>query len=274
MNQNNPTNSPLPQGPNLPKHSDLPQGPAKRVAVRAMFDAIAPRYDLLNRMLTFGMDRRWRRKAVRTLHLPKGAQVVDIACGTGDFCQDLEAAGLQAVGIDLSAGMLASAQQRHQAGKLKAPLVLADALCLPLHSRSADGITCGFALRNVVALDALFAELARVLRPGGRASLLEVAEPSNRLLRAGHQLYFAKAVPKIGGWLSDSAAYQYLPKSMAYLPPTAELLSMLKAQGFSKVTHQQLSGGITQLITATRTTPTPSTEDLLKREQGAVEIYL
>ncbi len=232
--------------------SPLPQGQDKVAAVRAMFDAIAPRYDLLNRLLTFGMDRRWRRRAVRELRLPSGSRVFDLACGTGDLCRDLEAAGLHAVGFDLSAGMLRTAREHRDSGRLRAPMVLGDALCLPVQPQSADGVTCGFALRNVVDLDSLFSELARVVRPGGRISLLEVAEPSHPIMRLGHGVYFGKVIPRIGGLLSDRAAYEYLPKSLAYLPPAEEMLGLLDQRGFEAVRHSLLSGGIAQLITATR----------------------
>ena len=230
----------------------LPQGQDKVAAVRSMFDAIAPRYDLLNRLLTFGMDCRWRRRSVRELRLPVGARVFDLACGTGDLCRDLEAAGFRPVGFDLSAGMLQAAQKYRASGKLHAPMVLGDALCLPVPDQSADGITCGFALRNVVDLNSLFAELGRVVRPGGRVSLLEVAEPSNPVMRLGHGLYFGRVIPLIGGLLSDRAAYEYLPKSVAYMPPADEMLSLLAGHGFEPVHHELLSGGIAQLITATR----------------------
>ncbi|WP_419926270.1 ubiquinone/menaquinone biosynthesis methyltransferase [Candidatus Poriferisocius sp.] len=232
--------------------SALPQGQAKADAVRSMFDAIAPRYDLLNRLLTFGMDRRWRRRSVRELGLPAGAQVFDLACGTGDLCRDLEAAGLEPVGFDLSSGMLKAAQRRRESGRLNAPMVLGDALRLPVRAGSVDGITCGFALRNVVDLDGLFAELARVVRPGGRVSLLEVAEPPNPVLRFGHGLYFGRVIPLVGGLLSDRAAYEYLPKSVAYLPPAEEMLGLLAGHGFGGLDHALLSGGIAQMITATR----------------------
>ncbi|WP_420638247.1 ubiquinone/menaquinone biosynthesis methyltransferase [Candidatus Poriferisocius sp.] len=230
----------------------LPQGPAKVAAVRRMFDAIAPRYDLLNRLLTLGLDRRWRRRAVAELRLPAGARVFDLACGTGDLCRDLGAAGLGPVGFDLSTGMLRAAQGHRAWADRPAPLVLSDALRLPVPAHSADGVTCGFALRNVVDLGELFAEVARVLRPRGRVSLLEVSEPTHPVLRTGHRVYFGAVVPRIGGLLSDRAAYRYLPRSMSYLPPADELLAMLAEHGFDAVERRTLSGGIAQLITATR----------------------
>src|SRR5919108_447047 len=138
----------------------LPQGQAKVRAVREMFDAIAPRYDLVNRIMTFRMDVRWRRRTVRSLGLARGSRVLDVACGTGDLCRELAAVGLRPIGVDLSMGML-----RH--ARTPAPLVQADGLRLPVPDGALDGATSGFALRNVVDLDTLFAELARVLRPGG-----------------------------------------------------------------------------------------------------------
>jgi demethylmenaquinone methyltransferase/2-methoxy-6-polyprenyl-1,4-benzoquinol methylase len=133
-----------------------------------------------------------------------------------------------------------------------APLVQADALRLSMPDASVDGATCGFALRNFVALEPFLASLARVVRPDGRVALLEVATPTNRLLRWGHSVYFGHIVPRIGGLLSDGAAYRYLPKSVAYLPATAELLDLVHAAGFNDVRRDVLSGGIAQLITGTR----------------------
>ena len=147
--------------------------------------------------------------------------------------------------MDLSFGMLA-------ADRSGSPRSQADILNLPVGDHSVDGATCGFALRNLLDLPAFFQELARVVRPGGRIALLDVGVPRNRLIRFGNGIYFGKVVPKIGGWLSDPAAYRYLPKSVAYLPPRDEMLSALRDAGFSDATHQQLSGGLTQLMLATR----------------------
>lgn len=223
----------------------LPTGDAKARAVRSMFDTIAPRYDLVNRVMTFGMDRGWRRRAVQSLTLDPGATVLDVACGTGDLCRDLAGAGYQAVGIDLSGGMLAHA-------RTSAPLVHGDGIRLPLPDGRLDGAVSGFALRNFVALDPLVAELARVLRRGGRIALLDVATPANPVVRTGHAVYFGRVVPRIGGLLSDGAAYRYLPRSVAYLPPVADLLDLVRHAGFDAVERHLLTGGISQLITATR----------------------
>lgn len=223
----------------------LPQGQDKVVAVRAMFDTIAPRYDLVNRLMTFRMDVAWRRRTVRQLGLAPGATVIDLACGTGDFCRELSGAGLRPIGFDLSFGMLAAA-------RTVAPLAQGDALHLPLPDATVDGATCGFALRNLVELEGFFDELARVVRPGGRIALLEVSEPPNPVLRRGHAIYFGRVVPWIGGLLSDRAAYRYLPASVAYLPPVPVLLDRLARAGFVSCRRDLLSTGIAQLITATR----------------------
>lgn len=224
----------------------LPQGAEKADAVQRMFDAIAPRYDLVNRVMTFGLDRIWRRRTVRDLALPAGARVVDLACGTGDLCRDLRAADLRPFGVDFAFAMLANA-------RTGAPLVQADAQRLPFPDASFDGATSGFALRNLTSLDAFFAELARVVRPLGRVALLDVAQPTQPLLRKGHAVYFEHVVPRIGGALSgNAAAYRYLPESVAYLPAGAELVRMLASAGFRDVERHLLTGGITQLLTGTR----------------------
>lgn len=225
--------------------SALPQGEEKQRAVRSMFDAIAPRYDLVNRIMTFRMDVGWRRRTVRSLALPAGSTVVDLACGTGDLCREVARNGLRPVGVDLSFGMLAAA-------RTDAPLVQGDALHLPFPDASVDGLTCGFALRNLTDLGGSLREMARVLRPGGRIALLEVAEPERAVLRWGHGIYFGKVVPRIGGLLSDADAYRYLPRSVAYLPPPAELVATIRDAGFPDASRTLLSAGISQLLLGTR----------------------
>lgn len=224
---------------------DLPQGEAKAKVVQNMFDAIAPRYDLVNRIMTFRLDTRWRKIAVRKLALAKGARVLDLASGTGDLCINLRTAGLHPLSFDMSFGMLA-------ADHSKAPRVQADILRLPIVTQSVDGVTCGFALRNLVDLNVFFHEIARVTKPGGRIALLDVSTPSNPIIRWGNSVYFGKVVPRIGGLLSNRAAYNYLPKSVAYLPAPDQLVRMLQDAGFEHVRHEQLSGGLTQLMHATK----------------------
>ncbi|MDO8389909.1 MAG: ubiquinone/menaquinone biosynthesis methyltransferase [Actinomycetota bacterium] len=223
----------------------LPEGEDKVHAVREMFDAIAPRYDMVNRIMTFRLDVRWRRKAVKLLALPAGSTVIDLAAGTGDLCIDLQRAGHRPLAFDLSFGMLL-------ADRSASPRVQADILRLPLPDGSVDGATCGFALRNLLDLPVFFAELARVVRTGGRIALLDVGVPHNPVIRWGNNIYFGKVVPKIGALLSDGAAYRYLPKSVAYLPDRLELVRLLREAGFADAEHRQLSGGLTQLMVGTR----------------------
>lgn len=224
---------------------ELPQGEAKAKVVQNMFDAIAPRYDMVNRIMTFRLDTRWRKIAVRKLALAKGARVLDLASGTGDLCVDLRKSGLTPLSFDMSFGMLA-------ADHSKAPRVQADILRLPIATQSVDGVTCGFALRNLVDLNVFFNEIARVTKSGGRIALLDVSTPNNPLIRWGNSVYFGKVVPRIGGLLSNRAAYNYLPKSVAYLPSPEQLVAMLQNAGFEHVRHEQLSGGLTQLMHATK----------------------
>lgn len=210
-----------------------------------MFDTIAPRYDLLNRLISLRLDLAWRRRTVAALALPAGSVVADLACGTGDLCRELARTGARPVGFDFSAGMLAAA-------RTTAPLVQADVLRLPLPDGALDGAVSGFALRNLVDLEGFAAELARTIRPGGRIALLEVGQPTGRFIRAGHAVWFGRVVPALGALLSDSAAYRYLPESVAYLPPLDELLRLVRSAGFSAVQSHPLSGGLAQLIVGTR----------------------
>ena len=223
----------------------LPTGADKTASVRAMFDTIAPRYDLVNRVMTFRMDVGWRRRALDLLGLAPGARVLDLATGTGDLAAEMASRGLVPIGADLSFGMLAAAPTPF-------PRVQADGVALPFPDGALDGATCGFALRNFTDLAATVAELGRVVRPGGRLALLEVAEPPNPIMRMGHGIYFGRVVPVIGGILSNGRAYSYLPRSVEYLPEPAELLDVVRDGGFRDVDRTLLSGGIAQLITATR----------------------
>lgn len=223
----------------------LPQGEEKTRQVRAMFDAIATRYELVNKLMTFGLDARWRRRAVADLRLPANSVVLDVAAGTGDFTRELHHQGHRAIATDLSLGML-------KAGSSMPDSVQADASMLPFRSGGFDGITCGYALRNFTDLAATFDEMARVTRVGGRLSLLEVAEPRSGLWRAGFRFWFRRAVPFIGSLVSDRAAYHYLPQSTAYLPSSEEIVAMLNRAGFSAVNHRRIMGGLSQQFVATR----------------------
>lgn len=223
----------------------LPQGEEKTRRVRAMFDAIAPRYDLVNRVVSLGLDQRWRTSTVRALGLPAGSVVLDLACGTGALTLAADEAGLRPIGADLSGGMLAQS-------RAAAPLLEADAAALPLRTACLDGIVCGFGLRNFTDLPGSIAEAARVLRDGGRLALLEVGDPQGTITRAGYRLWFEQAVPRLGALLSDRDAYAYLPRSVAYLPAPESLAGMLQEAGFSGVQRHLLTGGLAQRYVATR----------------------
>lgn len=221
---------------------NLPEGEEKYEAVREMFDRIAPRYDLVNRIMTFRLDVRWRKKTVKALALQPESIVIDLACGTGDFCVELEKAGMVPLGFDFSFGMLEASRSFSQFAQ-------ADVLRLPIRETAIDGVTCGFALRNLTELPAFFEEVSRVLRPGGRIGFLDVAEPENRFLKWGHHLYFDRIVPKVGALISDKSAYSYLPRSFSYLPPYQEIITMIERAGFGQVERKLFAPGSAQLFT-------------------------
>lgn len=224
----------------------LPEGEEKHQAVEAMFDRVAPGYERMNRIISLGLDKRWRRRAIQALDVVPGARVLDLACGTGDLCRDLAAAGCPAVGVDFSAGMLAAA-------RVPSPLVRGDAAALPFDDGAFDGVACGFALRNFVDLDEVFCEVARVLRPGGRFVALDAAVPEQLVMRLGNAVWFRGAVPVLGRLLSrEPSAYRYLPRSTAYLPDGPELIVTLERAGFAAVTRQTLTGGSVQLLAGAR----------------------
>jgi len=228
----------------------LPHGEEKTARVRSMFDAIAPRYDLVNRLMTFGLDQSWRRTTVKALALPGDSLLLDLACGTGDLTRLAVRQGHRVIGADLSTGMLA-------ANHTGAPLVQVECSQLPFPDASFDGLVCGYALRNFTDLAGALVETGRVLRPGGRVAILEVDAPTSPALRAGYRIWFERIVPMLGGALSDRQAYEYLPRSTAYLPAAPALRRLLRDAGYAAVGIRPLAGGLSQLIVATRSgTPT------------------
>lgn len=226
----------------------LPPDSEKRAAVRAMFERIAPRYDALNRVLTFGLDQHWRRLALAAVAAGPGDLVVDVATGTGDLARLAAKRGARVIGADSASGMLRAARR----GRSGISLLQADAEQLPLPDGIASVVTCGFALRNFVSIRSVLREMARILGADGRLALLEVDAPRSKLVRAAHGLYFGSVVPRVGALLSDRAAYAYLPRSVSYLPPRDELLDCVRAAGFDGVTHHPLLLGAAQLVVARR----------------------
>jgi demethylmenaquinone methyltransferase/2-methoxy-6-polyprenyl-1,4-benzoquinol methylase len=214
-------------------------------AVRTMFDRIAPVYDAMNRVMTAGLDRRWRRITAEAV-VARGDRVLDAACGTGDLALADAKAGGEVTGLDFSPAMLERA--RRKAPQLE--WVEGDALALPFEDGSFDAATVGFGVRNLDDLEAGLRELRRVLRPGGRLGVLEITRPRGPL-KAFYSLWFDRVVPLLGRVLPGGAAYRYLPASVRRFPPPAELVRLLESVGFADVRYRTFAGGIVALHTGT-----------------------
>ena len=217
--------------------------------IRDMFDRIAPRYDLLNRVLSLGIDRRWRRFAVRQLAVPRGGRVLDIATGTGDVALEIGRqtdASVKIVGSDFTQGMLVLGRDKIAASPYGDRIFLVNAPCeaLPHPDRVFDGITIAFGIRNVVDRQQGLREMVRVLKPGGRAVILEFTTPRNGFFRAVYHFYFRRVLPWLGGLLSNRSAYQYLPDSVLEFPDRETFKDMMEQAGFSDVRVYDLTGGI------------------------------
>ncbi len=229
----------------------LPAPEDKRATVEGMFDRVAADYERVNRVISLGLDRRWRRRTAGRLGLAPGALVLDLGCGTGDFGRMLDAQGMRSVGVDLSANMLAQAAARGAHDGRPLHVIRGDACRLPFADAAADGITCGFALRNFVDLRAFFGECARVLREGGRVAMVDAATPRAAVARAGHRLWFGRMVPWLGRRMSDPDAYRYLAASTVYLPDAPTLRSLVEGAGFCDVHVSQMTLGAIAMVTAT-----------------------
>ena len=213
-------------------------------AVRTMFDRIAPVYDTMNRVMTAGLDRRWRRLAAEAVVRP-GDRVLDACCGTGDLALACARAGGRVTGLDFSERMLERA--RRKAPELD--WVEGDLTALPFADGSFDAATCGFGIRNVPDLQAGLTELERVLRPAGRLAVLEITRPRG-LLRPFFRVWFDGVVPLLGRVLPGGAAYTYLPASVRRFPGPDDLARELERAGFRDVRHRLLAGGIVALHVA------------------------
>jgi demethylmenaquinone methyltransferase/2-methoxy-6-polyprenyl-1,4-benzoquinol methylase len=214
-------------------------------AVRTMFDRIAPVYDAMNRVMTAGLDRRWRRATVAAVVRP-GDRVLDAACGTGDLALEAKRAGGEVTGLDFSPAMLERARRKDRSLEW----VQGDALALPFEDGSFDAATIGFGVRNLDDLAAGLRELRRVLRPGGRLGVLEITRPRGPL-RVFYSLWFDRIVPLLGKVLPGGAAYTYLPASVRRFPGPEELARLLEESGFGSVTYRVFAGGIVALHTGT-----------------------
>jgi demethylmenaquinone methyltransferase/2-methoxy-6-polyprenyl-1,4-benzoquinol methylase len=222
-----------------------------------MFDAIASRYDFLNHFLSVGLDTRWRARAIREARLPAGARVLDLCTGTGDLAIAAVhgTADARVVGVDFAGAMLRIGLDKLRGRGLdrRITLVRGDATRIPVRDRWADAATIGFGIRNVAQPDAALAELARVVKPGGRLVILEFGEPIIPGIRTLYNWYFRVVLPQLGRVLSKhQSAYSYLPASVGTFPPPATFAATISSHGFTDVRAVPLSLGIVYLYVATR----------------------
>jgi demethylmenaquinone methyltransferase / 2-methoxy-6-polyprenyl-1,4-benzoquinol methylase len=226
--------------------------------VRDMFARVASRYDLLNHLLSFNLDRYWRRRTVgrvREYVTRPDARVLDICCGTGDLTLALATAagGSVVFGSDFCHPMLVEARCKAAARDRRCSLFEADALRLPVASGSLDLITVAFGLRNFANYQDGLSEMYRVLKPGGAAAILEFSQPPNRAFAALYDVYSKRVLPVIGGIVSGSrTAYQYLPESVRKFPGAEALAERMREAGFAQVSHERLTGGIVALHVGVR----------------------
>ena len=225
---------------------------SKREQVERMFDAIAPRYDLLNRLFSLGVDRAWRRRVLRILRREPVDRLLDLATGTADLALLCARHARSVLGADISEGMLSHGRTKVDRAGLadRVELVRAASESLPFPDGHFDAVTVAFGVRNFDDLDRGLREMKRVLRPGGRVFVLEFSK-ARGLMGALFRLYFHRVMPMVGRWVSgDSSAYTYLPRSVEAFPEGPEFERRLWASGFSAVTSDRLSGGIATLYTA------------------------
>ena len=215
-------------------------------SVRGMFDRIAPVYDVMNHVMTAGLDRRWRKLAVKEVVWP-GDRVLDACCGTGDLAVEAERRGGRVVGLDFSEKMLERA--RKKSGAIE--WVQGDALALPFGDGEFDAATVGFGIRNLAALEGGLRELARVLKPGGKVAVLEITRPRG-ILRPFFRLWFDGVVPVLGRVLPGGEAYTYLPASVRRFPGPDDLSALFERAGFEDVRYRLLGGGIVALHMGTK----------------------
>ncbi len=225
--------------------------------IREMFDSIAHRYDLLNRLLSLGIDRRWRKFAVGQLQIPEGGRVLDVATGTGDVALEIASrtpSSVRVVGEDFTQSMLVHGREKIASSPFRDRIVLVNAPCesMPHPSRVFDGVTIAFGIRNVVDRLAGLKEMNRVLKPGGRAVILEFSNPRSRVFKALYYFYFRRVLPVVGGLLSKRSAYQYLPDSVLEFPDQESFKALMAEAGFADLRHFDLTFGIATVYVGVR----------------------
>jgi len=235
--------------------TDLSKSPDR---IAGMFDAIAGKYDFLNHLLSAGIDRRWRKRAIRALALTGSERVLDLCTGTGDLAIaaiDARPGAARVVGVDFAAAMLrvGTAKLRERRLDRAVTLVRGDALCVPIATGSVDAVTVAFGIRNVEHTALACAEIFRALAPGGRLAILEFAMPTTPVVRGAYRWYFNRVLPGIGRVVSrHNAAYAYLPASVGAFATPGEFVKILRLQGFDDVTASPLTFGIVYLYTAVK----------------------
>jgi demethylmenaquinone methyltransferase/2-methoxy-6-polyprenyl-1,4-benzoquinol methylase len=236
-------------------NADTVGHPEKAARVRAMFDQIAPRYDLLNHVLSLNIDKLWRGRAVRALStvlLHQDARALDLCCGTGDLSMALVVGtNARVIGVDFSRPMLDFAHSKASGSRVA--FVQGDATAVPFPDNSFDAVTIAFGLRNLASVERGLGEIFRLLRPGGRVAILEFSRPVVPIFREIFGFYFAHVLPRIGGVVSGSyGAYSCLPESVQAFPDQRGLKQMMESAGFANVRYSNLSGGIAALHTGDR----------------------
>jgi demethylmenaquinone methyltransferase/2-methoxy-6-polyprenyl-1,4-benzoquinol methylase len=224
----------------------------KKSNVKRIFDSIAFRYDLLNHLLSFGLDFYWRKKAIKLSKMNRDSVLLDVACGTGDFAIAAKKVGVENIfGVDFSKNMLKLFSKK--SGWIKGRTVQMVAETMPIKTNSVTNITVAFGVRNFYDIVEGFKSFHEVLTPGGKATILEFRLPSNKILKALYKFYFKKVLPKVGGIISgDKAAYEYLPASVEEFDEKINLPRLLKTAGFKSVEQHNLTFGTVQIIIATK----------------------
>jgi demethylmenaquinone methyltransferase / 2-methoxy-6-polyprenyl-1,4-benzoquinol methylase len=235
----------------------VPQRDSEEFAtqVRGMFDRIAGVYDVMNSAMTAGLHHQWRQRAVDRAHVGPGSDALDICCGTGDLALELRrriGPDGRVVGCDFSEPMLELARRKSGEEGLPVEFAWADALDLPYGDAGFDAVTVGFGARNLADLDRGLAEMARVLRPGGRLVILEITRPQREPLSTFYSLWFDRLVPVLGNFAGDSDAYSYLPDSVRTFPQPRDLAAKMDTAGFTEVRWLLLAGGIIAIHSGTK----------------------
>jgi demethylmenaquinone methyltransferase/2-methoxy-6-polyprenyl-1,4-benzoquinol methylase len=230
----------------------------RKEKVREMFDDIAPTYDRLNHLLSLNVDKLWRRRALREIVDGTPQRILDVACGTGDSTISIAKAaaeGSEVTGADISEGMMALVMGKAEKAGVgdRITLQVADGEALPYEDGAFDRVTCAFGIRNFEHKEKGLSEFFRVLKSGGKAVILELSVPQNRLVRWAYDLYFTRLLPRVGGALSgDRAAYRYLPASVHNFPIPKDFCRMMEEAGFREVRCRTFTFGLCRLFVGTR----------------------